>query len=255
MTRCRILATLIALAVLLMVPAIARASDNDIPGTPITLGNAVVGTVDSTTDPNDVYAVTLTEGQEIEMTCTVHGNSTACRVSLLAPSSTSISDEKFYARVADESSGYYEDEPAHFYYTPAVSGVYFVWVTTTDGDGNAPYTLTLGGNAIRPSVYDSVAPTTSAKKVTVQRGAKAVLKFQVNDPEPTCGTANVVVKVRKGSTVLRSVSLNSKPTNQALTWSFRCTLLKGKYTYQVYATDLAGHVQKKAGKAKLVVKK
>ena len=39
----------------------------------------------------------------------------------------------------------------------------------------------------------------------------------------------------------------------SFTWK-KCTLKKGTYSYKVYATDLAGNAQRKAGGTKLIVR-
>jgi hypothetical protein len=51
-----------------------------------------------------------------------------------------------------------------------------------------------------------------------------------------------------------TLPLGEIPSNKAMTARFNCTLAKGTYTYKVYAVDLAGNAQTKAGSAKLTVK-
>jgi hypothetical protein len=85
----------------------------DIPGAPIAVGNLVQGGVDHATLPNAVYAISLTAGEE---------------VTLLSPDSTSIKFAATFHAVADH---YVCDSQPSFSYVPAVTGTYYLWVTTT----------------------------------------------------------------------------------------------------------------------------
>jgi hypothetical protein len=51
-----------------------------------------------------------------------------------------------------------------------------------------------------------------------------------------------------------TLGVGTKRTNTALTYSFRCKLAKGKSSWKVYATDLAGNTQAKPGVRTLTVK-
>lgn len=104
-------------------------------------------------------------------------------------------------------------------------------------------------------VADTVWPVTSAKAVSVRKGRTASLRYRVADPEPTKGTATVVIKIKnkKGKTV-KTIKAGSKPVNESLTVKCRCTFAKGVYKYYVYATDASGNPQSKVGSAKITVK-
>jgi len=52
---------------------------------------------------------------------------------------------------------------------------------------------------------------------------------------------------------VKQLRLGDQPANKKLTAKFTCKLSKGKYTFTVYAKDLAGNVQTKAGHNTLTV--
>jgi subtilisin family serine protease len=91
---------------------------------------------------------------------------------------------------------------------------------------------------------DSKAPVAKGLTSTAKRRAKANLRYVVKDAAPSSGTATVskiVIRNRKGK-VLRTYRPNAKVTvNKTLTYRWKCTLAKGKYTFVVYAKDVAGN--------------
>ena len=120
----RRLLVLLALLVGLIgiLPAVAVAAD-DIPGTPLLLGQTVTGTLDSKTKEYDVYSIDLTYGQEIELTVHNLPNHTGNTMYLMGPTSTSIHGE--HQDLA--SAGTYNDrQTGTIVYTPAVDGTYYV---------------------------------------------------------------------------------------------------------------------------------
>jgi hypothetical protein len=84
------------------------------------------------------------------------------------------------------------------------------------------------------------------------RGRKATIKFTVSDPRPTCGFANVVIKIKGPQKT--TITLKRRAVNKALTAKFTCKLARGTYRFTVYATDLAGNKQVRAGANRLTVK-
>lgn len=69
MRRCVLLVALVfAFSLFCTVGPAQAASDDDIPGDPLALASAVSQSV-SSGDVNDVYAVTLTAGQEVHIRC------------------------------------------------------------------------------------------------------------------------------------------------------------------------------------------
>ena len=102
---------------------------------------------------------------------------------------------------------------------------------------------------------DSGMPTTKAFKASVKKGRKVRLTYQVSDALPGSGQAKVALKVYKGAKLKKTIRIKTACTcNAKQSYSWKCTLAKGKYTLKVYATDLAGNAQSKVGSAKLVVK-
>ena len=119
---------------------------------------------------------------------------------------------------------------------------------SVDAAGNAesPQTLTVQ--------LDSQAPATAAFAASVKTRKTVALKYQVNDATPGCGKATAVLKIFKGKKLKKTLKSVSCATNVKASYRWRCTLAKGRYTLQVYATDIAGNVQSKVGSAKLTVK-
>jgi hypothetical protein len=106
-----------------------------------------------------------------------------------------------------------------------------------DKAGNASAT---GTCAVR---IDSAKPLPKAvAKASVKRGAKATLKYRVNDSWPKSGTATVTIKIKtmKGKTV-KSVVLKKRPVNTAQSYTFKCSFQKGTYRFYVSAKDGAGN--------------
>ena len=171
----RRLLVLLALLVGLIgiLPAVAVAAD-DIPGTPLLLGQTVTGTLDSKTKEYDVYSIDLTYGQEIELTVHNLPNHTGNTMYLMGPTSTSIHGE--HQDLA--SAGTYNDrQTGTILYTPAVDGTYFVSVSA--GGHNDTYDLTVAGSAERPLYPTSVYIRSS--KGSVSRGGSVVISGSLAD--------------------------------------------------------------------------
>ena len=66
--------------------------------------------------------------------------------------------------------------------------------------------------------------------------------------------AKVTIKIYKGSSLKKKLTVGTKAANAGLTYSYKCKLPKGKYSWKVYATDLAGNAQAKPGVRTLTVK-
>ena len=87
---------------------------------------------------------------------------------------------------------------------------------------------------------------------TVRKSRWVSLPYRVNDGASP--QAKVRIRIYKGTTLKKSITLSAKKTNAGLRYSFRCGLPKGRYRWKVYATDLAGNVQAKPGVRTLIVK-
>jgi len=100
---------------------------------------------------------------------------------------------------------------------------------------------------------DTAKPVVKAlKAVSVKRNAKAKLRFKVSDAASK--TALTTIKIYKGKKLKKTLKLGQRATNKNLTYSYKCKLAKGSYTWKVYATDLAGNAQAKVASRKLRVK-
>ena len=120
----------------------------------------------------------------------------------------------------------------------------------TDVAGNAEAEKTFTVNV------DTSKPVTSASAASVVRGRTATLKYKVADAAPNAGKATVVIKIKnrcrqgrddhqgrlegRQRRALGEVHVHARP--------------RGRTQYYVYATDVAGNAQSKAGSAKLTVR-
>ena len=63
-----VLATAAVACFLLLLPAVVLAEgDDDIPGTPITVGFTVIGVIDGDTDLYDAFSVRLVSGEQVQL--------------------------------------------------------------------------------------------------------------------------------------------------------------------------------------------
>ena len=93
----------------------------------------------------------------------------------------------------------------------------------------------------------------AVKNVTVTRGKTAKLSYKVTDPAPSCGSAKVTIAIYLKTKVVKKLVFTAS-TNKALVKSLKVTLKKGKYTWKVSATDIAGNVQTRIGSRTLTVR-
>ncbi len=103
---------------------------------------------------------------------------------------------------------------------------------------------------------DTTEPETEAlNDPSVKKGKKAKLKYRITEPAGLSPTADVTIKIKRGNgTTAKTFRMNDVPVNTDRAKSFTCNLDKGKYTWSVYATDLAGNKQENIAKGKLTVK-
>jgi hypothetical protein len=131
---------------------------------------------------------------------------------------------------------------------------------TVTGDGDHTlwyYSTDQAGNAETPKSchirIDTGAPVPSAvRNATVKRGKTATLRYRVADAlSPTCWVTIKILNAR--GKVVKTFKLGGRSAGSGLAKSFRCTLPKGRYSWRVYATDLAGNTQAKPGIRTLTV--
>jgi hypothetical protein len=116
-------------------------------------------------------------------------------------------------------------------------GAQVVSAFSTDNCGNVeapPVTATVN--------FCTVGPTTTASAPSsVKRGKTLKLSYRANSITPSCA---ITLKILKSSGAsAKTVKLGTKPSNTKGTYSFKCNLAKGTYTYKVYAIDAAGNAQ------------
>jgi hypothetical protein len=144
-------------------PALA-ATDDDIPGVPLALGATVSGST-SSGDVNDVYAVSLNEGQEVHITCDPGSTSgTKGTFHLLVPGATLLSAAADWTEIAYTlSGGSFFRFWADFDYTPAKSGTYYLWVEWKEGSLNYQISVT---RTSRPAITTPDAGDIPGTKVS-----------------------------------------------------------------------------------------
>jgi hypothetical protein len=132
---------------------------------------------------------------------------------------------------------------------PATAGAHMIMYHATDVAGNAEADKMFTVN------IDTTKPVTSASAASVVRGRSVMLKYRVTETGANGGKATVTIQVRNHSgKVVQTIKPGQVTVNVAQSAKFTCKLAKGVYTFAVYATDLAGNMQSKAGSAKLTVK-
>ena len=132
---------------------------------------------------------------------------------------------------------------------PATAGAHTIVYHATDVAGNAEVEKTFTVNV------DTSKPVTSASAASVVKGRTATLKYKVTETGANAGKATVVIKIKnRAGKVVKTIKAGQVAVNVTVSAKFTCTLAKGVYTYTVYATDVAGNAQAKAGSAKLTVK-
>ena len=133
----------------------------------------------------------------------------------------------------------------------------FACVVSGDGDHTVTYrAVDNAGNVQDPQsvhvLVDGGPPVPAALgNATVRAGKKAALRFRVSDVEPQ---VVCVIKVYKKARLVKTLKLGLRTTNVAVAYPWTCRLAKGKYTWKVYATDLAGNAQSKPAAKTLTVK-
>ena len=113
------------------------------------------------------------------------------------------------------------------------------------GNVGAVQSLTLRVDATRPTAK-------ALADCSVRRGGRATLRLRINDG--VSPQASVTVKVFKGRALKKTLELGLRSTNAEVRYSFGCGLARGRYTWKVYATDLAGNPQSRVGYRTLTVR-
>ncbi len=102
---------------------------------------------------------------------------------------------------------------------------------------------------------DTGKPTCLAlKKVKAKAKKVAKLTFRINDQAPSCGLAKVTITIYLKKKVVKRITIAKAPTNAKVTYKYKVKLKKGKYTWKVSATDIAGNSQTKIGSKTLTVR-
>ena len=100
---------------------------------------------------------------------------------------------------------------------------------------------------------DTCKPKAAAYPASVSRGKSAKLRFRITDPAPSCGYANVTIVIKHGSHRIKTLTTCSRCNGAIHSVSFHCSLARGRYTWAIAVTDLAGN-KARVVSAGLVVK-
>ena len=90
--------------------------------------------------------------------------------------------------------------------------------------------------------------------VTVSRGRTALIKYLIADPRPGSPRAEVTIRVQRAGEKNAPMMLSGRPVGKLLTFKYRCTLPRGRYTLLVTAVDAAGNTAKKPARSTLTVR-
>jgi C1A family cysteine protease len=133
------------------------------------------------------------------------------------------------------------------------------WNSSTDASVDVPVT-TDGAHHVEFYAVDSRAreglhdagwinidmrrPVSVAAAAGVKRGMQVALRYRISDGPSTCGRAAAKLQIRKGPRLVKTIRLGVKATNARLSFTWRAGLARGKYTWRVLATDIAGNTAK-----------
>ena len=103
---------------------------------------------------------------------------------------------------------------------------------------------------------DTGRPVTKVRRrARARRGTSAILSYSVMDPEPSCGSADVTIRIRTlGGRLVKTLRRFDRPTNAALRVRFTCRLKPRVYRFYVLATDAAGNRQASVANNRLMVR-
>jgi len=111
------------------------------------------------------------------------------------------------------------------------------------------------GSATATVYIDTTQPRTrTLGSCTVKKGHNARLKFRVEEPSNLSPKSKVTIRIMRGDgSQAKKLEYPSVPMNRDRVAGFTCNLKKGTYTWEVYATDLAGNTQANVATAQLHV--
>jgi hypothetical protein len=127
-------------------------------------------------------------------------------------------------------------------------GVHTLWYRAADVAGNIEMAKSV------TLKFDTRGPSTTAPVAAGARhGARATLRYRVNDALSAKATVTIRIQTLKGRAV-KTLVLGRRTTNRLLSSSLICTMAPGRYRFLIYAKDLAGNPQTKLGVNRLTVR-
>lgn len=217
-------------------------ADDDVPGVPIP-ASPFTGTIDETTDLDDVYRVKVRPWGTLK--ASISGpDGTDLRLYLYDSSTTSVkSPDAPYLAVAWRGA-----YPRVLTYVnrSAEAVTYYLDVHAYTGGGS--YRVTY---SVKP---DKVGPVCGVKNVSVVRGRVCKIYFKTYDAISTKVTQQLIIKNRRGKIVKRWSWGYGENHDGWWMIKYRAKLAKGRYTIICKGKDLAGNRASKVGKATLRVR-
>jgi hypothetical protein len=109
------------------------------------------------------------------------------------------------------------------------------------------------GAHVRNFHLQDLGPSTYASaSLTVKKGKSTTFKYEGKDD--VSDTLQMTIKIYKGSSLKKTISLGSVSQAVWHTKSYKVTLAKGTYTWKVYATDEMLQTQRNVASKTLKVK-
>jgi DNA-binding beta-propeller fold protein YncE len=109
-----------------------------------------------------------------------------------------------------------------------------------------------GANVRNFHLQDLGPSTYASASLTVKKGKSVTFKYEGKDD--VSDTLKMTIKIYKGSSLKKTISLGSVSQNSWHTKAWKCTLAKGSYTWKVYATDEMLQTQRNIASKTLKVK-
>jgi C1A family cysteine protease len=126
-------------------------------------------------------------------------------------------------------------------------GIHTYEYRALDNAGNA--SSLVGTCTVR---IDGTPPVTTAYRVSVRHNRRVKLSYLVKDVSGA--QAVVTIKIYKAGRLKKTLKAGTCDANLRTSYSWRCRLARGSYTFRVKAKDLAGNPQSKIGSARLRVR-
>lgn len=158
-----------------------------------------------------------------------------------------------YSYAVNKTLSYYPDTTSEGggtvkSYSGLSNGTWYFHIRAVDDFDN------WGGTRHYRIYIDNYKPRTSApRRATIRKNAYGYLYWRVTDSY-TAGKSYVWIKIKKGSSLKKTISLRLTSINSTKRYRYRAALARGTYKFYIYARDRAGNNQYSARYNYLIVK-